>query len=259
MSPELPHVFTTKKAANDAGYRSKKKWFSAFYVPKHGAEPVVVKRTQFFHADQVEEVFSMSKGTREIGPLRPGSESVGRKKFRSVRYEVYRASDFIFQPKFKTDRKVNPARTVDVLDAVIKLTSTANKYDLAATGARQRKDHKRARGFLKRKNNLLILAEVGLRRAINEELVKYVGSKRKVHFYVGDGTIFESIVAPPDWMMDSDPPSNVAKTLKENKLVYLVPQSNTKSTDKGPGGGKCRLMDAVWTVEQFKHDPTLDW
>jgi len=245
-------AFKTKKAAGDAGYRTQKKWFAAFFTPKAQEQAVVVKGQRFFGEHQVEEVFSKSKGTREIGPLKAGAESVGRKKFRSVRYDVYRGSDFVFEPKIRTQRKINPARSIDVLDAVIKLQSTASKFEAASKSARQRKDHKRARGFLKRMNNLLELAELGLRRAINQELVQHVGSKRKLHFYSGGDQIIESKVAPPSWM------------LKEKKTNYKTSSPPKQRTVKASGrkpmaNNKCRLMDAVWTVEQLKADPTLDW
>ena len=245
-------AFKTKKAAGDAGYRTQKKWFAAFFTPKPGEQAVVVKGQRFFGEHQVEEVFSKSKGVREIGPIKPGAKSVGKKKFRSVRYEVYRGSDFVFEPKIRTQRKINPARSIDVLDAVLKLRSTASKFDAASKSARQRKDHKRARGFLKRMNGLLDLAEIGLRSAINHELVQHVGSKRKLHFYASGQQIIESKVAPPAWM------------LKEKKSAYKTLSSLKESTGKTAGGKplsnpKCRLMDAVFTVEQLKADPTLDW
>ncbi len=248
---DLDLRFRTKKDALAAGYRTQKKWFAAFFTPKPAQQAVVVKGQRFFGEHQVEQVFSTSKGSREIGPLKAGAQSVGKKKFRSVRYDVYRGSDFVFEPKIKTQRKIQPARLVDVLDAVTKLQSTAGKFEVAAKSARQRKDHKRARGFLKRMNNLLELAEIGLRRAINEELVQHVQSKRKLHFYANGQQIFESKVAPPNWMLKEQ--TATYKTSSQKELA------GKRSSGESPTKNICRLMDAVWTVEQFKADPTLDW
>ena len=41
-------AFKTKKAAGDAGSRTQKKWFAAFFTPKPGEQPVVVKEQRFF-------------------------------------------------------------------------------------------------------------------------------------------------------------------------------------------------------------------
>ena len=233
--------FQTKKAAIDAGMRSRTRWFAKFFVPKHGEDPTTVKNEEFFGAEQVEEVFSISKGTREIGPLRPGSEPVGKKRFRSVRYVVYRESDFIFQPKVVIERKVNPARTVDLLDAIAKIKSTAAKFEKASLAAKARKDHKRSRGFKKRMNNLLELADLGIRRAINEERIAFAKTRGKKHHYTGEGLQFQSKVPPPKWM------------IRESPSNYRVnPRKPTRQT-------QCRLMDAVHTVEQLRDDPTLDW
>ena len=165
---DLDLRFRTKKDALAAGYRTQKKWFAAFFTPKPAQQAVVVKGQRFFGEHQVEQVFSKSKGLREIGPIKHGAKPVGKKKFRSVRYEVYRGSDFVFEPKIRTQRKINPARSVDILDAVIKLQPTASKFEAASKSARQRKDHKRARGFLKRMNRLWELAEIGLRSATKQ-------------------------------------------------------------------------------------------
>ena len=245
MKLDTPEQFTTKKSALDAGLRSRKRWFAKFFVPRLGELPTVVKGEKFYTPHQVEEVFSISKGTREIGPLRHGSEPVGKKKFRSVRYVVYRESDFIFEPKVVNARKVDPARTIDLLDAIAKIKSTATKFEDASSAAKARKDYKRSRGFKKRMNNLLELAEIGIRRAINEERLSLYPTRGKKYRYHGEGHKFESKVAPPEWMM------------QESSSNYSVRQAGRRPdrTDKS----KCRLMDAVYTLEQFRDDPTLDW
>ena len=233
--------FSTKKAAMDAGMRSRVRWFAKFFVPFVGESPTVVKGEEFFAEDQVEEVFSISKGTREIGPLRPGSKPVGKKKFRSVSYVVYRQSDFIFQPKVIVERNVKPARSIDLLDAVAKIKATAAKFEKASAAAKARKDHKRSRGFKKRMNNLLELSERGVRRAINEERIVVVKKRGKTHHYVGEGHDFESKVPPPNWMVKEKPSNyqvNPPKPLRQSQ---------------------CRLMDAVYTIELLEDDPTLDW
>ncbi len=194
-------TFKTKKEAGEAGYRSKKRWFAAFFTPKPDQQAVVVKGQRFFGEHQVEEVLSKSKGTREIGSLKIGALPVGKKKFRSVRYDVFRRSDFVIESKVKTQRKIAPPRSIDLLQELNKLHSTAAKFQTAAKSARHRKDHKRARGFLKRMNKLEDLAEIGLRRAINQELVRHVRSKRKRHFYVSGEQVFETKVTPPSWML----------------------------------------------------------
>ena len=187
--------FTTKKSALDAGLRSRKRWFAKFFVPRLGESPTIVKGEEFFAQHQLEEVYSISKGTREIGPLRHGTEPIGKKKFRSVRYVVYRESDFIFQPKVANNRKLDPARTVDLLDAIAKIKSTAAKFEQAALAAKARKDYKRSRGFKKRMNNLLELAEIGIRRAINEERVTPSPTRGKKYRYHGEGHQFDSKVS----------------------------------------------------------------
>ena len=233
--------FATKKAAIDAGLRSRTRWFAKFFVPKRDEGPLIVKGEDFFTEYQVEEVYSISKGTREIGPLRPGAKPVGKKRFRSVKYVVYRESDFIFQPKVVQQRKVDPARTVDLLDAIAKIKSTAAKFEKASSAAKARKDHKRSRGFKKRMNNLLELAELGIRRAINEERIKFAKARGKTQHYTGEGRQFQSRVLPPKWMI-KDGPSNY--------------RFNPRKPIRQP---ECRLMDAVHTIEQLRDDPTLDW
>ena len=237
-------MFATKKAAIDAGLRSRKRWFAKFFVPRIGEEPLVIKGEEFFAEHQLEEVYSISKGTREIGPLRPGTEPVGKKKFRSVKYVVYRESDFIFQPKVVVQRKLNPPKTVDLLDAIATITSTAAKFEKASIAAKARKDHKRSRGFKKRMNNLLELADVGIRRAINEERVRLATAKSgKTFRYDGEGHRFKSKVSPPKWMV------------KESRSNYRAKPMDSSNARKP----HCRLMDAVHTVEQLRNDPTLDW
>ena len=235
-------MFATKKAAIDAGLRSRKRWYAKFFVPRVDEKPFVIKGEEFFAEHQLEEVYSISKGTREIGPLRPGTKPVGKKKFRSVKYVVYRESDFIFQPKVQIQRKTNPVRTIDLLDAVAKIKATAAKFEKASAAAKARKDHKRSRGFKKRMKNLLELADVGIRRAINEERISFATKKRGKKFrYDGEGHQFESEVAPPKWM------------LKEKSAGYKV--SARKPAEKT----QCRLMDAIFTIEQLRNDPTLNW
>ena len=246
MIVETTEQFATKKSAMDAGLRSRKSWYAKFFVPRRGEQPTIVKGEEFFAEYQLEEVYSISKGTREIGPLRLGAQPVGKKRFRSVRYVVYRESDFIFQPKAVVNRKIDPARRVDLLDAIAKIKSTAAKFEQASLAAKARKDHKRSRGFKKRMNNLLELAELGIRRAINEERIRFAKTKRGKKFrYDGEGYQFDSKVAPPEWM------------IKEKPATYSVHRKGIRF-DR-PTKPKCRLMDAVYTIEQFQGDPTLDW
>ena len=245
MKLDTPKQFTTKKSAMDAGFRSRKRWFAKFFVPRLGEMPTIIKGEEFFAQPQLEEVYSISKGTREIGPLRPGSEPVGKKKFRSVRYVVYRESDFVFQPKVASNRKIHPAITVDLLDAIAKIKLTAAKFERASVAAKERKDHKRSRGFKKRMNNLLELAEIGIRRAINEERIVPSPTRGKKYRYLGEGHQFDSKVAPPKWMS------------MEERSNYRVKQSRRRIVEAPTP--KCRLMDAVHTIKQFQDDPTLDW
>jgi len=240
----VPTDLKTKKDAKLAGYRTEAQWFKKFRAPLAGERPIIVKGDEYFSEVQTEELFSQSRGKKEIGSLSAHATPVGNKRLprRSVWYDVYRGSDFIFEPKREyVAKKVAPPRTVDLLDAIAKVVSTAEKFIAASKGSYKSGDRRRSRGFRKRANNLLAIVELGLRRAIVLELVQHVGSRGKIHQYATPYGILKSTIKPPDWF-------------ELNSKHHL-----TLSPKEPPPKPKCRLKDAIYTIEQFKDDPTLTW
>ena len=235
----------TKKAAKLAGYRTQEQWFKKFRAPLTGENPIVIKGEEYFLESQTEELFSKSKGKKEIGRLADSVKPVGNKRLprSSVRYDVYRESDFVFEPKREyVAPKITPPRNVDLLEAIAKIKSTAEKFILASKSAHQSGDGRRGRGFRNRANNLLAIVELGLRRAIVMELVQHIRSRGKTHHYATPYGIIKSTVKPPNWFeMNSKRP--VSKSM----------------ASRSPSKPRCRLKDAIYTIEQFKDDPTLYW
>ena len=235
----------TKNAAKIAGYHTQQQWFKKFRAPLAGEEPVVIKGEDYFSENQTEELFSKSRGKKEIGSLAYGAEPVGNKRLprRTIRYDVYRESDFVFEPKREyVAPKVTPPRNVDLLDAIAKVISTTEKFIAASKVAHQVGDRRRSRGFRKRANNLLAIVELGLRRAIVLEQVQHVRSRGKTHRYATPYGTIKSSVKPPDWF--------------ETNSKGFIPK---RTTNASPAKPKCRLKDAIYTIEQFKDDPTLHW
>lgn len=243
ITPDLAN-FKTKKAALLAGYRTQEQWFKKFRAPRVGEKPITVKGDKYFGELQTEELFSKSKGKKEIGSLAIGAKPVGNKRLprRSVRYDVFRESDFVFEQKREyVAKKVTPPRNVDLLDAIAKVNSTAEKFIAASKTAHQSGDRRRSRGFRKRANNLLEIVELGLRRAIVMELVQHVSSRGKTHRYQTPYGVFKSTIKPPDWF-----------ALNSKRGSPMLPSDF-------PSKPKCRLKDAIYTIEQHKDDPTLNW
>ncbi len=232
----IQQIFKTKKAAREAGWKTTEQWFAKFRFPRLGEEPILVKGEAFFREHQTEEIYSRSKGKREIGRLRKGAVAVGEKGLprRSVRYLLYRESDFVFEPKLI--RKTYPPKQVDLLKAIWSIQQTAERYRQASKTAHATGNHKRARGFAKRRSNLLARAELGLQHAIAMELVVHLGCRGKVHRYGNQGYLFRTRISPPDWMETNQ---SVAPT----------------DPDAQPEG--CRLKDALFTVEQIEKLPVL--
>lgn len=231
--------FVSKKGAKNAGYFTREQWFKKYRAPYLREEGIEFRGEEYFRESQTEELYSKSKGFKEIGPLKAGSQSVGLKKFRTVRFQVYRESDFI--PEERVTRVIPPARAVDLMDAISKVTETANKFLAAAKNSAVKNNHKRSRGFRSRARKLQEVAEIGLRRAIILELVTHVGKRGGVHRYRYEGREFRARVAPPQWYESNQ------NFLGESREEYKHGKSNV------------RLMDAIFTIEPFRDDATLDW
>ncbi|QEG21612.1 hypothetical protein [Mariniblastus fucicola] len=228
--------FTSKKGAKESGYFTGGQWFKKYRAPRRGENGIEFRGEHYFRDSQTEELFSRSKGTKLIGALKPGAQPVGQKRFRRVKFLVYRESDFNFEPKVV--RKISPAKNVNLIDAIAKTTETANKFTLAARNSAERENHKRARGFRSRARKLFELADIGLRKGIVMEVVSYRGKRGGVHRYSAEGHEFRSRVAPPTWF------DTKANSIREPKAGYR---------------SRVRLMDATYTLEQLKDDPTLQW
>lgn len=228
-------VFTTKKAAGEAGYKTRERWFKQFRAPMLGEIPVIVKGDEFFGFQQTEKLMSLSKGRKEIGELRADATPIGRKRLprRPVKYMVYRESDFVYREKRTT--KLHPPNKVDLVSAIAKLMETGQKYEASAKRVYGQGKRKFARGMRKRRDRVLELAAIGLQRAINMELVCYAGQRGKTHRYVGDGVIFVSKIDPPDWLS----------------------RCGAEPCSEYGNGSRCRLKDAVWTVEQIEQRNSL--
>ncbi len=236
---------TTKKAAKQAGLHTAEQWFKKYRAPFANESPVIVKGEQHYLERQTEELFSKSRGQRDIGPLRAEATVVGVKRLprRTVQFPVYRESDFQFREKVqRIQRKISPPRNVDLLDAIWAATCTARKFESAATDSSKKGTEaalKRGRGFIKRSRNLLNLVDAGVQMAINREEVKHVGVRGKTHRYFGDGYLFQSTVAPPEWL---------AKRPSFPQSVLLAAEQRKP---------RVRLMDAVHTLKQICENPTL--
>lgn len=232
-------TFKSKKEAKESGYFTRDQWFKKYRVPYHGESGIKFRGDDYFRESQIEELFSKSKGAKEIGPLKVGSQFVGQKKYRTVRFQVYRESDFI--PEARIVRKIPPARTIDLIEAIAKVTDTAAKFTAASESSAKKKNYKRSRGFRSRARKLTEIADIGLRRAILLELVTHVGKRGGIHRYFAEGHEFRSRIAPPEWFEIN------AVAVRETKIAY---QANRSSV---------RLMDATHTIEQFRYDAAIAW
>lgn len=233
---------TTKKAAKQAGLYTAEQWFKKYRTPFPNELPVVIKDDEYYWEGQTEELFSKSRGQKDIGPLCAHAVIVGVKRLprRTVMFPVYRQSDFQFREKIQ--RKIAPPRKVDLLDAIWAATCTAKKFEFAAKESKAKgteASQKRGRGFGKRSRNLMALVDAGIQMAINREEVKHVGNRGKTHRYFGDGYLFRSKTAPPDWLTLNNPVARSVSSTAENRKPAV------------------RLMDAVFTLEQIRANPTL--
>jgi len=234
---------TTKKAAKQAGLYTADQWFKKYRAPFPDEVPLIIKGDEYYWERQTEELFSKSRGQKDIGPLRAEAISVGVKQLprRTVRFSVYRESDFQFREKVQ--RKISPPRNVDLLDAIWTATCTAKKFVAAAIASEKNGTEaslKRGRGFLKRSRNLMEIVDAGIQMAINREEVKHVGVRGKIHQYFGDGYLFRSQVAPPEWLARGVPVGRSVLSTAENRKPVV------------------RLMDAVHTLKQIRENPTVD-
>ena len=233
-------MLKTKKAAKEAGFHTREEWFRKFRTPLPSAKATIIKSAEYYSKNQTEELYSLTKGQKEIGPLREGSDAVGVKRLprRSVRYKVYRESDFIFEPK--TPRNIRPPQSIDLIDAILKLYETAENFERTSKKANGKSSRRIKKSFRNRAMKLRELLDIGLKMAINQERVMLKGSRRGWHTYqIGDKAI-KSRIKPPDWF---DTRVNEAKS----RFAYEQNRSNSK----------CRLVDAIFTVEKFADDPTL--
>jgi len=97
-------TFKTKKAARDAGLKTKSEWMKRDYktgrsqmIPVRQAKPVIVKNEEFFSFDNCEEIISRTEGKKRGLVLRDGVVHVriAHADFgKSVEYKLYRRSDF---------------------------------------------------------------------------------------------------------------------------------------------------------------------
>ena len=233
-------IFKTKKQVKEAGFRTRDEWFRKFRVPFPSANPTIVKSTEYFSEVQTEELYFLSKGQKEIGPLREGSEAIGVKRLprRSVRYKVFRESDFVFEPK--NPRNIKPPQSIDLITAILKLDSTAKNYDRTSKNPSGKSSRRVKKGFRKRAAKLRELVDVGLKMAINRERISLKSSRRGWFTYqVGDRTI-KSRVKPPEWFAKEKDGARPTRFLEQIE-----------------GSPKCRLVDAIFTIERFTEDPTI--
>ncbi len=217
--------FNTKKAAREFGFLTRDQWFKKYRVPFHGESGIEFRGEEYFRQSQTVELFSRSKGLKEIGPLKQGAQSVGAKRFRTVRFQVYRESDFNFEPKVV--RRISPARTIDLIDAIAKITDTAAKFTAASENSAKLKNDKRSRGFRSRARKLLELADLGIRRAIVLEVITHLGKRGGIHRYVAAGYEFRSRVEPPKWL------GMQSVVVREPKVNYKSNTQPMAAIDKG--------------------------
>ena len=60
------------------------------------------------------------------------------------------------------DRFLRVERTIDMIDAIAKVTDTAAKFTMASKNSDKKKNYKRSRGFRSRAGKQLETAEIGM-------------------------------------------------------------------------------------------------
>lgn len=227
----------TKKAARAAGYQTLDETLVGYRIPRLCEQPLIVKSTEFWAEDQLEEVLSITAGRKRLLTLRRAAQPVAAKFSRRYRFyfKVYRRSDF----KAAVQRLPRAPVAVDLLKAIFTVNRSAKRYRDAASAHYSHRKHAFARAAKETKEALYELKDDGIATAYRLGRIAYVGLAGGLAVYRGEGYCFHSTLIPEGVELTevdaSDP-------------IFVESKARTKDEP--------RLKDAVFTLEKLDPDFT---
>ena len=248
--PNLPpspnpteHGFKTKKAARQAGLRTKEDWLKREkspdgkwrkpIIPRIDAMPVTVKGDSFYRPEDCEEVISETEAKRRRLKISNGAQPVTELYYRYCGYNpVYRLSDFVPIPI----RKEIPPKEIDLLPAIFTVNKAAKRFRDQAESYYKKEQHGFAGDRKSKKSKLYHLKDRGIACACRSGKLTFDGFHGGLATYSGEGYSFHSALVPEGLL-----PVKNDNTKSDKVFIEAVPK----------GTNEARLKDAVFTLEKL--------
>lgn len=220
----------TKKAARQAGYIGEREVadLSGRMVPRHGAEPLVIKGENFFSPEDCERLLNKTDARNSGLRVPNGLEPVAWRSWQYGTFGLWRESELV--PVMRQPPK--PPVVIDLLAAVFAVNRSAKRYRDAASSCYSSRSHGLAKAAKQQKERLYQLKDCGIAEAHRLGRIQYVGRNGGLALYRGEGYSFHSRLLPPGQSEEHD--DGDASVFMEAK----------------PRGAKeARLKDAILTLE----------
>lgn len=232
---------TTKKAAREAGYRTREQWLCAErdfngqprrpMVPKHEAEPTIIKGAAFYAVDQCDELISKTEAKRRgrkvpdtVQPIKyQHTHAHGKSRW----YPLYRLSNCIL------GRRSIPPREVDLLEAIFRVNHSLKRYEAAESKHSENGEDLAAEAAETKAGKLQKLKRIGIIAAYRAGRLRCLGWHRKVAVYGGEGYLFHALIVP----------ELLARAVPLESTSYMFVPAVPREAPR------VRLKDAVHTLE----------
>jgi hypothetical protein len=230
-SLQVPDI-KTKKAAREAGLRTREEWLRGWppTAVRLDATPVIVKGAEYFRDADCEELVSKAEAGRRgllIADDAVPAKMIYSDKFKK-HYDVYRISDCIAKRKIAA---VAPS-AIDLLRAIFTVNKAAKRYRDAAQGQYQRSVHGFAQNSRQRKELLYRVKDRGISAAYCQGRLQFVGTHGGLALYRGEGYCFHSCLVPKNAEALQDQP-------QERVFIEAAPKEAKEA----------RLKDAMFTLQ----------
>lgn len=222
-------MIKTKKEAKERGLRTAEEWLKKDRVVVDPANGFNVRDNIYYELVATEQLLS-AKGKPGY-KVKPGAEPIKQKKSyqNSFYFNLYKESDFIPIRK----RTEQAPKQIDLLAAIFTVNRAAKRYRDAASSCYTHKIHGFARANKRKKEDLYLLKDKGIKVAYTAGLLACEGKQGSSYIYQGNGYCFHSYLKPKDLDL---------ATIIEISPEEVRVESKVKTE-------KYRLKDAIYTLD----------
>jgi hypothetical protein len=235
----------TKKAAMAAGMKTAEQWMRSWCVPKRGAQPTIIKDTDFYSPEQLEPVMTKKSAAKNRGLSTAGAMPCGVRDVninsKWIRCSVYRLSDLRpLRPKPKP-------KQIDLMHALYAVNSASKRFRDAS---HRQENIGLANHSFQVKEELYKFKNKGIAEAYRQGRLEFMGCSRGFAVYIGEGYRFHATFAPKNASVEYASP-----------IEPLFVEAKPKTTDNP------RLVDSRFTLAElpsnfddfiFLPEPSLD-